>query len=90
MHDNIPPEIGIPLAIVLWIAVLIIWFHKPLVNKIDTYFAMRRHKRRERARLRNLAILRRDINRGTMTVEEARIVAGYPVTPIRQRHLAGR
>lgn len=50
MFDYIPPYILVPLAIVLWFAVLIIWMRKPAKELIHDYFAHRRHLRRERRR----------------------------------------
>lgn len=50
MEDYIPLVIGIPLTIILWAALLFMWFRKPLMLKVDNYFAHRRHIRRVRRR----------------------------------------
>jgi len=46
--DYIPPVIGLPLAAILWIILLVIWFKAPLMRKVNNFFAHRRHVRRMR------------------------------------------
>ena len=79
--DYLPPEFGIPLALVLWVIVIFMLYHRQIRNKIDDFFAQRRHNRRERERklqtiARNQAISKALMN-GTYTREEIRAALGY-------------
>lgn len=55
MYDNIPPGIAIPLALILWVALIVIVFKDVFREKIDNFFAHRRHVRRMRTRKRREA-----------------------------------
>lgn len=48
MFDYIPPVVGLPLAAMLWLVLLVIWFKAPIMRNFDNYFAHRRHIRRMR------------------------------------------
>lgn len=50
MYDNIPPGIAIPLAIILWIALIIHVFKDVFIGYVNDFFAWRRHVRREKTR----------------------------------------
>ena len=50
MIDYIPPALGLPFAALLWATLVFMWFRKPLLIKLDNYFAHRRHIRRVRRR----------------------------------------
>lgn len=53
--DYIPPAIGLPFAAILWFAILVIWFRKPVVDKVIDFFAHRRHVRRMRRSSRSVS-----------------------------------
>jgi len=57
--DYISPIIGIPIALFLWTLLFSIVFYQPVKVRIDDFFAMRRHKRRERKRQQAIEAMRK-------------------------------
>lgn len=49
MRDYIDPAVGIPLAIILWLLVVIMYLGKPIKRAVDDWAAERRHNRRMRS-----------------------------------------
>jgi hypothetical protein len=88
MRDYIDPAVGIPLAIILWLLVVIMYLGKPIKRAVDDWAAQRRHNRR----------MRKFADAGIMTPNEYRQMQNYvannvvPInTPVRKRgrHRAG-
>jgi len=49
--DYIDPVIGLIIALILWVAVIVLALLSIYRDRLDNYFARRRHTRREQHRL---------------------------------------
>lgn len=101
--DYLPPEIGIPLALILWAIVFFMFYGRRIRNNLDDFFAQRRHNRREKRRLERVKeaeframqdYLERDLElttsvyrQGLMTPNKARAAAGYQVSEFSEREI---
>ena len=54
-YDYIDPQIGVPIAIFLWGLLFVLAFKKPVVDRVNDYFAWRRHVRRQRNKNKSVA-----------------------------------